>query len=125
MGWFSGLFSATKAADNLLDKDNGLLVRVGEWVGDQQFTPQERAENAKEFLTALHPFKVMQRIMVTIIMVEWAILFNVMIVAICLRAEDVQKDLMAFAQTEFAWMPILGAVGLYLFGGVVPSRKKS
>lgn len=43
MGWFSFL-SADKVADNLLDKDKGLLTQVGGWIGGMNFTAEERAE---------------------------------------------------------------------------------
>ena len=127
---FGRIFGTEKAIDNVLDKDSGLLVKAGSWFGNLNYTTEDQAEMNLEvrkvgvnLLNALHPFKLMQRIMVTIIMVEWAILFNVFIIAICFQAHDILKDLMAFAQTEFAWVPIAGAVSLYLLGGTWPSRK--
>lgn len=131
MGWFGNLIGTDKAMDNMLDKDKGLFVRAGGWIDGLGFTDQEKSEAkgkvrdwATEHLKALAPFKVMQRIMVTIITIEWAILFNVTIVAICLDATTVTENLLKFMLTQFAWMPIAGAVGLYLMGGVIPSRTK-
>lgn len=37
-----------KVVDNVLDKDDGLLVRVGGWIDGQQHTEQEKAEDQKE-----------------------------------------------------------------------------
>lgn len=125
MSFIGRLFGTAKAVDDFTDKDNGHLAKFGGWIGNMNYTDQEKAGDdmitrrlAIEYLGALAPFKVMQRIMVTIIMAEWAILFNVLIVAICLQANTVVKDLLAFAQTPFAWAPVSGAVTLYLLGGV-------
>jgi len=37
------IFGAPKLVDNIFDKDKGLLTQVGQWVGHQQFTPEEQA----------------------------------------------------------------------------------
>jgi len=48
MGWLSFLKSTPKAIDDIFDKDNGHLAKIGSWIGNQQFTDQEQAElNAK------------------------------------------------------------------------------
>jgi hypothetical protein len=94
------------------------------------FTDQEKAIHNKEMaqvgidrLKALAPFKVMQRIMVTIIMVEWAILFNCAVICIMMKWDYRFDQLIIFAKSEFAWMPISAAVVCYLLGGVLPSRR--
>jgi hypothetical protein len=131
MGWFSSLFAVDKAAENILDKDKGLLTQLGGWVGGFSHTEQEKAEDAQatrkwatDFLTAMAPFKIMQRIMVTIIMSVWAFYCLNMSLAIWIYSNDVVNDLMAFIQTPFVWVPVSGAVTLYLMGGVMPSRSK-
>ena len=41
-----GFFTiAPKAADDILDKDNGLLVRAGGWLNDLNYTDAERAKD--------------------------------------------------------------------------------
>lgn len=42
--WFSTTKSVEKVADDVFDKDNGLLTQVGSWVGNMQFTDEEQAE---------------------------------------------------------------------------------
>lgn len=44
MSWFSFLTTSTKTLDNVLDKDNGLLSQVGGWIGNSNFTDEEKAE---------------------------------------------------------------------------------
>ena len=128
MGFLSQIagkvFGTDKAVDNILDKDKGLLVRAGSWVNGLSYTDQEKAENnlvvrdwGVKQLEALEPFKIMQRIMVTIIVTQWAILFNVIILAICFKASFL-TDLINFAQSRYAWYPMGAAVTLYLLGGV-------
>lgn len=130
MSWFRALFSADKVADNVLDKDNGLLAKAGGWIGNMNFTEEERAEMNKKFqdlalekLKALAPFKVMQRILVTIIASTWATGFFFMLCFIAFDSKTRIDNLYAFMQTEYAWTPMFGVVVLYLLGGVVPSKK--
>jgi hypothetical protein len=128
--WVGRLFGTQKAIDDFTDKDTGHLAKFGEWVGNFSYTDEEKAEANLEtkqwalaYMKSLEPFKVMQRIMVTIIMAEWAILFNAIIIAIICGSDKMVASMMAFAQSQFAWVPICGAVSLYLLGGVWPSRK--
>ncbi len=119
------LFGADKAVDNLLDKDSGLLAKAGAWVGNLNLTEEEQIKHnhmIREWgisqLQALAPFKIMQRIMVSIIVTEWAILFNVIIIAICLKADTILENLVEFSCSQYAWYPMGAAVTLYLLGGV-------
>jgi len=43
MSIFDFLKSAPKVVDNVFDKDKGLLTQVGQWVGHQQYTEEEKA----------------------------------------------------------------------------------
>ena len=48
MGWFGKLLGTDKVVNNVMDKDNGLLSQVGGWIGNMNFTDEERAKmNAK------------------------------------------------------------------------------
>ena len=44
MDLFGWAKSAPKAIDDVFDKDNGHLAKIGGWIGNQQFTDQEQAE---------------------------------------------------------------------------------
>ena len=125
------IFGSSKAVDNILDKDSGLLAKAGAWVGNLNLTEEEQIKHnhmIREWgfkqLEALEPFKVMQRIMVTIIMVQWAILFNVIIVAVCFQSTAIVNELKEFAMSQFAWYPVGAAVTLYLLGGVWKGSSK-
>jgi hypothetical protein len=134
MGWIGNLFGTDNAINNVVDKDNGLLVRAGSALGNLHYSDQEKANTGIQIqnlavarLKALEPFKVMQRIMVTIIMTMWAFLGLNIVVGIWLEALfpklDVVMALVDLAQSEYMWWPTLAAVTLYLGGGVFPSRK--
>ena len=58
MSIFSWIKSAPKVADNIFDKDKGLLTQVGSWVGNQQFTDQERAQFDADMGKAVQTFAV-------------------------------------------------------------------
>lgn len=42
--WFGTTKSVEKTVDNVFDKDSGLLNQVGSWVGNMDFTDEEKAE---------------------------------------------------------------------------------
>ena len=127
MNFITRLFSP-EAAGKAVDA-------VAKGIDSAVYTPQERAEMKisviKErinVLAALVPFKIMQRIMVTIIMSQWAFVGINMVIAIWVRAIwpklDAVTPLMEFVQTQYMWLPVAGAVGLYLTGGLLSSKKK-
>ena len=46
MGWFGiGDKVVDSTVENLLDKDNGLLTQVGNWIGGMNYTAEEQAES--------------------------------------------------------------------------------
>lgn len=57
--WLTSLFtSKAKVIDDVFDKDSGLLSKTGEWIGNLNFTEEEKAElNAKQ-IGAIHKFVV-------------------------------------------------------------------
>jgi len=48
MSWYNPFTWSDKIVDNVLDKDSGILVKVGGWIDGQQHTDQEKAEDAAE-----------------------------------------------------------------------------
>lgn len=48
MAWYNPLSWGEKVTDNVLDKDDGLLTQVGNWIGGQQYTAEEEAEARTE-----------------------------------------------------------------------------
>lgn len=44
MAWYNPMSWGEKVADNVLDKNDGLLTQVGGWIGGMNFTDQEQAE---------------------------------------------------------------------------------
>jgi hypothetical protein len=62
MGWFSAVTNfitgTPKLVDNVFDKDKGLLVQVGQWVGHQNFTEEEKAKMDAGMSTSVQAFAV-------------------------------------------------------------------
>lgn len=58
MSFWSWFTAKPKTVDDIFDKDNGLLTKVGSWVGNQQFTDQERATYDKETMDNIRKFVV-------------------------------------------------------------------
>jgi len=52
-----GFFAvAPKTANDIFDKDNGLLVKTGQWIDGLQYTGQERAKTFAEFVESFKGF---------------------------------------------------------------------
>ena len=59
MGWFKDLVMGTpKVMDNIFDNEKGLLVQVGRFIGNQQYTEQEKQEDQKELSKAVQAYAV-------------------------------------------------------------------
>ena len=56
MAWYSWFTAAPKAADNILDKDNGLLSQVGGWIGGLNLTDEEVMEQNAKTVTSVQAF---------------------------------------------------------------------
>jgi hypothetical protein len=142
------LFGTDKAVDNLLDKDKGLLVRAGSWVGGLNYTKEEQAEGdlkTREWglrhLEALAPFKIVQRILafaaagfwifvgINVTIAIWIeaitrqqVMFNGQMVW---RSVDAATPLKAFATSDYVFWPVIVVFALYFTGGVLPYKGKS
>lgn len=131
MGWFGRLLGTDKAIDNLLDKDDGLLVRAGGWVDGLSYTDQEEAsDNLKTRqwglaqLQALAPFKVVQRVIALSVMSFWVFVGINIVVAIWVKAiwpeVKAMDALLSFAFSDYVFWPVVSVLGLYMSGGVIP-----
>lgn len=130
-GWLGGILGTEKAVDNLLDKDRGLLSKAGAWVGNFNYTEEEKAEADKETrewglrqLEALAPFKVVQRIIAFVVCGMWVAVGLNLLVAIWIDAAA-KTDLMSFAMSEYIFWPVLAVFSLYFTGGVFPRKGSS
>lgn len=55
LSWFTG---DNNVADNVLDKDNGLLTQFGSWIGNANYTEEEQAEGRMLVMTGAAKFTV-------------------------------------------------------------------
>ena len=133
MGVLGKLFGTDKAIDNLLDKDQGLLVRAGGWVDGLSHTDQEKAEDVQKTrdwgirqLEALEPFKIVQRILAFAAALFWIIVGINVLVALWVDANTdivIADKMMAFAFSDYVFWPVVTVFGLYFGGGVINSLK--
>lgn len=129
MGWFGKLFGTDKAADNLLDKDKGLLVRAGGWIDGLGYTEQEKAEQkllVREWgirqLEALAPFKVVQRILAFCTMFMW-IFVGINVMAMMWFDHSNLDKMMEFAFSDYVFWPTVAILALYTGGGTINSLR--
>lgn len=132
MSFLGDIFGTKKAVDNVMDKDNGLLAQAGAWIGNKDFTEEERAEMmagfrqwSTEHLAGMSQFKVVQRIMVFTVCAGWLVLLLNLLAAMWLGNDDVLEQLILFVQTKFAWAPIAAVFTLYTGGGTLESMGRS
>jgi hypothetical protein len=130
MSVFRRLFGTEKAINDLTDKDNGLLVKAGSWVGGLNYTEEERAEAVAEVrewglrqLEALEPFKIVQRILAFAVAAVWALVTINVVVAIWVEAysdREIVEPMLEFALSAYVLWPVLAVLSLYFTGGVLP-----
>ena len=58
MNIFDWIKGTPKVVDNIFDKDKGLLTQVGQWIGGQQLTDQEKVEINKKIAKDVQAFAV-------------------------------------------------------------------
>lgn len=56
MAWYNPFTWGEKVTDNVLDKDNGLLAQVGNWVGNMNLTQEEVIEFNAKTVTSVQAF---------------------------------------------------------------------
>jgi hypothetical protein len=147
MGILGKLFGTDKAVNDLVDKDNGLIVQAGRAIGNLHYSDQEKAQDSQETrnwairaLDALAPFKVVQRILAFSIMFVWAmgafngfaaIWYDILnacpappiekaVKAVACVEPGAWKMVSAFLFSDYIFWPTITAVGFYLAGGVLP-----
>jgi len=144
-GFLGRVFGTDRAVNNLIDKDTGLISKVGEWIGNKEYTEEERAEangRTREWglsqLEAIHPFKVIQRILAFASAGLWLFVGLNLIVAIWVRAltegrvdaagialpsVDAVQPLLDLALSDYVFWPVITVYALYFSGGVIESIK--
>lgn len=145
------IFGTQKAIDNILDKDNGLLKQFGGWANDLHLSDAEKAANdivrrklGIKLLSALEPFKVVQRILAFATMFLWSFIglnivaalwieaiFNHMVTTtaggvttITVHEFDISGPLIEFAMSQYVLIPVSLVLGLYMAGGAAESRAR-
>ena len=58
MSWFGLVKSAPKIAENIFDKDKGLLTQFGSWIGNSNFTEEDKAEMNRDLAKGVQDFAV-------------------------------------------------------------------
>ncbi len=148
MGWLGNLLGTDKAINNIVDKDNGLIVRAGTALGNLHYSDQEKAGDDKEtrewairYLEAMAPFKVVQRIIAFAVLGVWSLVALNLVASIWVyeltkklmevNAEsvwvgiDARQDLYNLATSDYIFYPTVLVLSLYMSGGVAKYFSKS
>ncbi|HEY7867062.1 MAG TPA: hypothetical protein VIC51_13805 [Psychromonas sp.] len=136
MSWIGNLFGTESAVNNLVDKDDGLIVRAGSAIGNLHYSNQERANDDKEnakalqewsirFLDAMAPFKIVQRVLAFAAMFFWLFVGLNVVIAIWIKAIypeiDAVTALTEFAFSDYVFYPVMAIFVLYTGGGTINS----
>lgn len=136
MGWVGKLFGTEKAINDIVDSDNGLLVRAGTALGNLNYSEQEKAETDERtrewgirVLDAMAPFKVVQRLLAFSAMFMWIFIGVNVVVAVWVKALHPEVDavttLLSFALSDYVFYPVMAIFVLYTGGGTINSFKKN
>lgn len=112
MGWFG--------KKEIVDAVKG----VGNFIDEQQLTTEERIGYKLKLFKEMAPFKIIQRIMVTIIMRHWMVwgFSSLISMWVGYLTGDLSYALLnkhiEYASLEMVWVPTASAVALYLGGGL-------
>ncbi len=58
MNFLKWIVGGTKTVDDVFDKDKGLLAKAGGWIGNLNYTDQEKAVATQEMITSVQKFVV-------------------------------------------------------------------
>lgn len=112
MGLFSKIFGTDSAIKSGLD----LIANTGDAL---VFTDEEKSKQKVELLKAYEPFKLIQRFLVMLFCVPYVAFYSVVIVGAFYGYHF--EDVTSIINDAFQY-PVLGAVGLYLTGGLIPAK---
>ncbi len=133
--WVGRLIGTKKAISDITDKDSGLLVKAGSWIGTLNYTDQEKAQDNQlirewglKQLSALEPFKVVQRVIAFAVMGAWLLVLVNIILAIWVEAIaathgvrlDVRDYFVELMMSDYVFWPVVSVLSLYMSGGVLP-----
>ena len=126
LSWFGSSKQVAKTADDIFDKDKGLLTQVGSWVGNMSFTSEEQAElnvkiadKAAEFVASTLSENTERSKTRRSIAVLWikAQLALVLMTAICIPWDkEVASDFFNLATSNLMLMGT-GSIIVFFFGG--------
>ena len=109
---------------------------IGTFIDEQQFTPEEQMKYKLHMFDAMGPFKCIQRIIATYVMIGWLVLLAfatigiaaAYILILCGIEPETAKSMFSmtleFCQSEFVWVPCFGVFSLYLSGGLAVFKGK-
>lgn len=141
MSWYNPISWGEKAAENVLDKENGIAVQFGGFINDLHHSDAEKAENnltriqfALSRLKLLEPFKIVQRIIAGCTLFGWLFVLINLVIAIWVEAFtkvttiidgvsvttsiDARTSLWELAQSDYVFWPVICVFTLYCGGGV-------
>jgi len=134
MSWLGGLFGTKKAVDNLLDKDNGLIVKAGTAIGNLHYSEQEKAQSSRavqewsiRYLDSMSQFKVVQRVLAFAAMGLWVLFGINLVIAVWIKQIypdiDALTGLKEIAFSDYVFWPVVSIFALYTGGGTINSLK--
>ncbi len=129
MSIFGNLFGTANAVNDLVDKDNGLLVQAGTAIANMHYSDQEQAIAGQEVrnwglnqLKALHPFRITQRLLAFAACGLWLLTGLNILIMIWIDHPQLDK-MLKFAFSDYVWWPTALVFGLYFAGGTINSLK--
>lgn len=123
---FSFLKSSPKLIDNVFDKDKGLLTQVGSWIGNANFTDEERSELNVEMAKAIQAYSIAtmdentdrsmarREIAVLSIQVFWLMVF---MCGITYKIDPEWSKIWFELSTSYTVAGLITSISVFFFGG--------
>lgn len=103
-------------SDPVINKGLNMIANAGDAL---VFTDEEKSKQKVELLKAYEPFKLIQRFLVMLFCIPYVVFYSIVIIGQLCGYHF--TDAASTINDAFQY-PVLGAVGLYLTGGLIPSK---
>lgn len=111
-----GIFSKIFGTDSAINKGLDMVASAGD---KAFFTSEEKSDYKLKLLKAYEPFKLLQRVLVTLFCVPYVVLHCVVIILAICGVDSVDAEAISTMINNAFGLPVSAAVALYLTGGVL------
>lgn len=111
-----GIFSKIFGTNNAINKGLDMVANAGD---KAFFTNEEKSDYKLKLLKAYEPFKLLQRVLVTLFCIPYVTLHSIVIILAICGVTSIDAGAISTMINDAFGIPVSAAVALYLTGGVL------